>query len=86
MTTYATATRDIHDLAQVQWDLLICDEAQFIKNHHTNAAAAVREIQAHQKIALTGTPVENRLSELWAILDAVNPGMLGGIFEEIHFL
>tara|TARA_B100000131_G_scaffold243645_1_gene236299 strand:+ start:6204 stop:8849 length:2646 start_codon:yes stop_codon:yes gene_type:complete len=79
VTTYATATRDIHDLAQVQWDLLICDEAQFIKNHHTNAAAAVREIQAHQKIALTGTPVENRLSELWAILDAVNPGMLGGI-------
>ena len=79
VTTYATATRDINDLAQVQWDLLICDEAQFIKNHHTNAAAAVREIQAHQKIALTGTPVENRLSELWAILDAVNPGMLGGI-------
>ena len=79
VTTYATATRDIHDLAQVQWDLLICDEAQFIKNHHTNAAAAVREIQAHQKIALTGTPVENRLSELWSILDAVNPGMLGGI-------
>ena len=79
VTTYATATRDIHDLAQVQWDLLICDEAQFIKNHHTNAAAAVREIQAHQKIALTGTPVENRLSELWAILDAVNPGMLGGV-------
>ena len=79
VTTYATATRDIHDLTQVQWDLLVCDEAQFIKNHHTNAATAVREIQAHQKIALTGTPVENRLSELWAILDAVNPGMLGGI-------
>lgn len=79
VTTYATATRDIADLAQVQWDLLICDEAQFIKNHHTHAAAAVREIQANQKVALTGTPVENRLSELWAILDAVNPGMLGGI-------
>ena len=79
VTTYATATRDIADLSQVQWDLLICDEAQFIKNHHTNAAAAVREIQSNQKIALTGTPVENRLSELWAILDAVNPGMLGGI-------
>jgi len=79
VTTYATATRDIGHLTQVNWDLLICDEAQFIKNHHTNAAMAVREIQASQKIALTGTPVENRLSELWAILDAVNPGMLGGI-------
>ncbi|MEC7923872.1 MAG: DEAD/DEAH box helicase [Actinomycetota bacterium] len=79
VTTYATATRDIGHLTQINWDLLICDEAQFIKNHHTNAAMAVRKIQASQKIALTGTPVENRLSELWAILDAVNPGMLGGI-------
>ena len=79
VTTYATATRDIDDLNKIKWDLLICDEAQFIKNHQTNAAAAVRRIQARQKIALTGTPVENRLSELWAILDAVNPGMLGGI-------
>ncbi|MBG01101.1 MAG: ATP-dependent helicase [Acidimicrobiaceae bacterium] len=79
ITTYATATRDIGQLAEINWDLLICDEAQFIKNHNTNAAMAVRAIQAQQKVALTGTPVENRLSELWAILDAVNPGMLGGI-------
>ena len=79
ITTYATATRDIGELAKINWDLLICDEAQFIKNHNTNAAMAVRAIQAQQKVALTGTPVENRLSELWAILDAVNPGILGGI-------
>lgn len=79
ITTYGTATRDISDLSEVDWDLVICDEAQFIKNHHTNAAAAVRRLFAQQKIALTGTPVENRLSELWAILDAMNPGMLGGI-------
>ncbi len=79
VSTYATATRDIDSLALVDWDLVICDEAQAIKNHHTHAARAVRELSAHQKLALTGTPVENRLAELWAILDAVNPGMLGGI-------
>jgi len=79
ITTYGTATRDIKHLAKVHWDLVVCDEAQFIKNHHTHAAAAFRQLNAHQKIALTGTPVENRLSELWSILDAINPGMLGGI-------
>jgi hypothetical protein len=79
ITTYGTATRDIDDLAAVSWDVVVCDEAQTIKNHHTHAARAVRRLDALQKIALTGTPVENRLAELWAILDAVNPGMLGGI-------
>ena len=54
------------------------DEAQMMKNPTTKAARAVRRCVAGQKLALTGTPVENRLSELWAILDAVNPGLLGG--------
>ena len=53
------------------------DEAQFVKNPATRSARAVRKLRAGQRIALTGTPVENRLSELWAILDWVNPGMLG---------
>ena len=79
VTTYGTATRDIETLSKVNWDLVICDEAQFIKNHQTNAAIAIRQLAADQKIALTGTPVENRLSELWSILDALNPGMLGGV-------
>ncbi len=79
VSTYATATRDIEALSSIDWELVICDEAQAIKNHRTHAARAVRELSAHQKLALTGTPVENRLAELWAILDAVNPGMLGGI-------
>ncbi len=79
ISTYGTTTRDIDYLKKIQWDLVVCDEAQFIKNHHTHAAAAFRQLNARQKIALTGTPVENRLSELWSILDAINPGMLGGI-------
>ena len=79
ISTYGTATRDIENLSKIHWDLVVCDEAQFIKNHQTNAAIAIRELTADQKIALTGTPVENRLSELWSILDAINPGMLGGI-------
>ena len=79
ISTYGTATRDIETLSKVNWDLVICDEAQFIKNHQTHAAIAIRQLSADQKIALTGTPVENRLSELWSILDAMNPGMLGGV-------
>ncbi len=79
ITTYGTASRDVETLALVDWELVVCDEAQFIKNHRTNAARAVRQLEAGQKLALTGTPVENRLAELWAILDAVNPGMLGGV-------
>jgi hypothetical protein len=79
ISTYGTASRDIGILSTIDWDLVVCDEAQAIKNHHTNAARAVRDLSAVQKLALTGTPVENRLAELWAILDAVNPGMLGGI-------
>lgn len=58
---------------------MVCDEAQAIKNHRTKAARAVRALDARQLVALTGTPVENRLTELWSILDATNPGSLGGI-------
>lgn len=79
ISTYGTITRDIETLSNIDWDLVICDEAQFIKNHQTHAAIAIRQLVAEQKVALTGTPVENRLSELWSILDAINPGMLGGI-------
>lgn len=79
ITTYGTASRTSSDLAEIPWDVVICDEAQAIKNHRTNAAVTIRELNSQQRVALTGTPVENRLTELWAILDALNPGMLGGI-------
>jgi non-specific serine/threonine protein kinase len=77
VTTYGLLARDAAHLAAIQWSTVVLDEAQMIKNPATHAARAVRQLRSGQKIALTGTPVENRLAELWAILDAVNPGMLG---------
>ncbi len=77
VTTYGLLARDLDALAAVEWTTVVLDEAQFVKNAGTKAAKAVRRLPAAQKLALTGTPVENRLSELWAILDAVNPGLLG---------
>ena len=77
VTTYGLVTRDLDVLAEVPWATVVLDEAQFVKNPGTRSARAVRKLAAGQRIALTGTPVENRLSELWAILDWVNPGMLG---------
>lgn len=76
LTTYATAVRDADALAGIEWDRVVLDEAQHIKNAGGSAAKAVRRFPARNRIALTGTPVENRLSELWSILDFVNPGLL----------
>ena len=77
ITTYGLLPRDIEHLGAVGWSTVVADEAQLIKNPATRAAKAFRVLRAGQKLALTGTPVENRLADLWAILDAVNPGMLG---------
>ncbi len=77
VTTYGLLARDVEQLAATTWSTVVLDEAQMIKNPATHAAKAVRALTAGQKLALTGTPVENRLAELWAILDAVNPGLLG---------
>ena len=79
ITTYGTVSRDIEAMSEHRWNIVVCDEAQAIKNHRTKAARAVRALDARQLVALTGTPVENRLTELWSILDAANPGSLGGI-------
>jgi len=77
ITTYGVAARDRAALAQVPWTRLVCDEAQNIKNALTRQAQAVRAIPAAARIALTGTPVENRLSELWSIMEFTSPGLLG---------
>ncbi len=77
ITTYGVATRDRAALAEVNWARVVCDEAQNIKNHATRQAQAVRALPAGSRIALTGTPVENRLGELWSIMDFTNPGLLG---------
>ena len=79
ITTYGLLPRDLEHLGSVKWSTVVLDEAQMVKNPNTKAAKAVRLLDAEQKLALTGTPVENRLSELWAILDAVNPGLLGSL-------
>ena len=77
LTTYATATRDIDDLAERAWQRVVLDEAQAVKNSLSRSAKAVRRLEAEHRVALTGTPVENRLAELWSIMNFLNPGMLG---------
>jgi superfamily II DNA or RNA helicase len=77
ITTYGVATRDQAALSRLTWARVVCDEAQNIKNHATKQARAVRGLPASARIALTGTPVENRLSELWSIMEFTNPGLLG---------
>src|SRR5690606_9422945 len=77
LTTYGTAQRDLEALREVAWRRVVCDEAQAIKNSGTLQARAVRAIPAEHRLALTGTPVENHLAELWSIMEFVNPGLLG---------
>jgi intein/homing endonuclease/superfamily II DNA or RNA helicase len=77
ITTYGLATRDTDAMSQVQWARVVCDEAQNIKNAATRQARAVRALPAGSRIALTGTPVENRLTDLWSIMEFVGPGLLG---------
>ncbi|UDY23366.1 DEAD/DEAH box helicase [Nocardioides sp. Kera G14] len=77
LTTYGTMRRDARLLATVPWDLVVADEAQHLKNPASATARAIRTIPGTARVALTGTPVENDLSELWAILDWCVPGLLG---------
>ncbi|CAN5840144.1 DEAD/DEAH box helicase [soil metagenome] len=77
VTSYGLVRRDADLLADVDWDVVVLDEAQQVKNHASQAARAVRRLPARHRVALTGTPVENRLSELWSIMDFCNPRLLG---------
>ncbi len=77
ITTYALLARDRKLLAKVAWGRLALDEAQNVKNPSSQAARAARSLPAGTRVALTGTPVENRLRELWALMDFLNPGLLG---------
>jgi SNF2 family DNA or RNA helicase len=81
LTTYGTMRVDAQRLAAAPWALVIADEAQHVKNPRSSTAKALRRIPAATRIALTGTPVENNLSELWAILDWTTPGLLGTLTE-----
>ncbi|NJJ38357.1 DEAD/DEAH box helicase [Paenibacillus apii] len=77
LTTYHLAGRDSEDLASVSWSTVVLDEAQYIKNYRTKQAQSVMRLAAPHRIAMTGTPVENRLGELWSIFHFLNPGYLG---------
>ena len=79
ISTYGLVRRDIEDLMRVQWSDIILDEAQNIKNPLTKQARAVRRLRAVNRVALTGTPIENRLSELWSIMSFLNSGYLGSM-------
>jgi len=77
ITSYSLIHRDLKTLSTIQWQGVVLDEAQNIKNPAAKQSQALREVPAGFRIALTGTPVENRLTELWSILDFLNPGFLG---------
>ncbi|MFJ9625078.1 SNF2-related protein [Streptomyces sp. NPDC101181] len=77
LTTYGTMRSNAAQLAERSWGLVVADEAQHVKNPHSSTAKALRTIPAPARVALTGTPVENNLSELWALLDWTTPGLLG---------
>ncbi|GLZ31912.1 helicase HelZ [Lentzea sp. NBRC 105346] len=79
LTTYALAARDADALGEITWERVVLDEAQNIKNSNTRQSQAVRQLSARHRVALTGTPIENRLAELWSIMDFANPGVLGTV-------
>lgn len=88
LTTYGTVSQDVDFLEKLHWSSIVLDEAQNIKNMQTLQSKAIRKLKGSHHIALTGTPIENRLSELWAIFDFVHKGYLGsfGKFQEQFIL
>lgn len=77
LTTYAIMRIDVEELKKQHWSMIVVDEAQNVKNPDTAQTLAVKSIKADVRIAMTGTPVENRLTELWSIFDFINRGYLG---------
>jgi non-specific serine/threonine protein kinase len=84
ITSYGSLTRT-PELLKIPWALAIIDEAQAIKNPGTKQSRAVKQLKARARVALTGTPVENRLGDLWSIFDFINPGLLGSSKEFTTF-
>jgi SNF2 family DNA or RNA helicase len=86
LTTYGTLRRDALRLKDVEFDYVVLDEAQAVKNSSTESAKAVRLLKSAHRLALSGTPVENHLGELWSLFEFLNPGMLGAasVFQMTH--
>ncbi len=78
LMTYAVLRMDVDRLSEEEWDIVVLDEAQAIKNEGSQTARAAFELKANFRVALSGTPVENRLEELWSVMHFTNPGLLGG--------
>ncbi|MBK9014083.1 MAG: SNF2 helicase associated domain-containing protein [Saprospiraceae bacterium] len=87
LTTYQTARMDMDLLRKIEWEYVVLDESQYIKNPESAVFKAVGELVAKHKISLSGTPIENSLADLWAQMQFLNPGMLGsfGYFKK-HFI
>lgn len=81
ITSYTLAPIDEEEMQRIPWDVVCLDEAQNIKNYYTKQSSSIRRLQANHRIALTGTPMENRLTELWSLYDFTNPGYLGSLNE-----
>lgn len=81
LTTYAIMRIDIEELKKQEWSIIVVDEAQNIKNPDTAQTLAIKSLKSEIKVAMTGTPVENRLTELWSIFDFINHGYLGELRE-----
>ncbi|MCM3797754.1 DEAD/DEAH box helicase [Caldibacillus thermoamylovorans] len=79
LTTYGLSHLDFEELSSLKWEAIILDEAQNIKNAATKQSRAIRKLKGNHHIALTGTPMENRLTELWSIFDFINKGYLGSL-------
>jgi SNF2 family DNA or RNA helicase len=81
ITTYQTLVKDQFTFGQIDWNAVVCDEAQAIKNPSTSASRVIKAMKSRFRLAMTGTPVENGLSELWSIMDFVQPGLLGSLSQ-----
>ncbi|MBO0705544.1 MAG: DEAD/DEAH box helicase, partial [Candidatus Dormibacteraeota bacterium] len=81
LTTYSLVARDREPLQEVDWRRVVLDEAQNVKNSEARQSQVVRSLPASRRVALTGTPIENRLAELWSIMDFLSPGLLGSASE-----
>ena len=77
ITTYGSLRNDVPKLDHIEWNYVILDEAQAIKNERSQISKAVRLLHAKHRLALSGTPIENHLGELWSLMEFLNPGMLG---------
>ena len=79
ITSYDVMIRDVELLNRIDWNVIVCDEAQAIKNYESQRSIAVRKIHSNSRIAVSGTPFENRLTDIWSLFDFIVPGFLGGL-------